>query len=283
MVNGMKLKACAKINLTLDVIGKRDDGYHLIDSVFQSVSLCDEITVEKSDTVSVICDDITICDKCNIAYKAAEKFFEYTAVDGGAEINIKKYIPLASGMGGGSADAAAVVVALDKIYNTNLTEAQLCEIGLSVGADVPFCILGGTARVGGIGEKMQKLSDMPDCAILLIKHGKKLSTADMYKKVDASPQSVFYTQTVANAIKNNDLNTVCQNVYNAFSAVCDNTELINNIKITNPLAVSLSGSGPTVFAIYNNIADATKAKNTLEKIGYIPIVATPVSKGIIIE
>lgn len=279
----MKLKACAKINLTLDVIGKRDDGYHLIDSVFQSVSLCDEITVEKSDTVSVICDDITICDKCNIAYKAAEKFFEYTAVDGGAEINIKKYIPLASGMGGGSADAAAVVVALDKIYNTNLTEAQLCEIGLSVGADVPFCILGGTARVGGIGEKMQKLSDMPDCAILLIKHGKKLSTADMYKKVDASPQSIFYTQTVANAIKNNDLNTVCQNVYNAFSAVCDNTELINNIKITNPLAVSLSGSGPTVFAIYNNIADATKAKNTLEKIGYIPIVATPVSKGIIIE
>lgn len=283
MVNGMKLKACAKINLTLDVIGKRDDGYHLIDSVFQSVSLCDEITVEKSDTVSVICDDITICDKCNIAYKAAEKFFEYTAVDGGAEINIKKYIPLASGMGGGSADAAAVVVALDKIYNTNLTEAQLCEIGLSVGADVPFCILGGTARVGGIGEKMQKLSDMPDCAILLIKHGKKLSTADMYKKVDASPQSIFYTQTVANAIKNNDLNTVCENVYNAFSAVCDNTELINNIKITNPLAVSLSGSGPTVFAIYNNIADATKAKNTLEKIGYIPIVATPVSKGIIIE
>lgn len=279
----MKLKACAKINLTLDVIGKRDDGYHLIDSVFQSVSLCDEITVEKSDTVSVICDDITICDKCNIAYKAAEKFFEYTAVDGGAEINIKKYIPLASGMGGGSADAAAVVVALDKIYNTNLTEAQLCEIGLSVGADVPFCILGGTARVGGIGEKMQKLSDMPDCAILLIKHGKKLSTADMYKKVDASPQSIFYTQTVANAIKNNDLNTVCENVYNAFSAVCDNTELINNIKITNPLAVSLSGSGPTVFAIYNNIADATKAKNTLEKIGYIPIVATPVSKGIIIE
>lgn len=283
MVNGMKLKACAKINLTLDVIGKRDDGYHLIDSVFQSVSLCDEITVEKSDTVSVICDDITICDKCNIAYKAAEKFFEYTAVDGGAEINIKKYIPLASGMGGGSADAAAVVVALDKIYNTNLTEAQLCEIGLSVGADVPFCILGGTARVGGIGEKMQKLSDMPDCAILLIKHGKKLSTADMYKKVDASPQSIFYTQTVANAIKNNDLNTVCENVYNAFSAVCDNTELINNIKITNPLAVSLSGSGPTVFAIYNNIADAIKAKNTLEKIGYIPIVATPVSKGIIIE
>ena len=279
----IKVSANAKINLSLDIVGTNEKGYHLIDSVFQSVSLCDEITVEKSDTVSVICDDITICDKCNIAYKAAEKFFEYTAVDGGAEINIKKYIPLASGMGGGSADAAAVVVALDKIYNTNLTEAQLCEIGLSVGADVPFCILGGTARVGGIGEKMQKLSDMPDCAILLIKHGKKLSTADMYKKVDASPQSIFYTQTVANAIKNNDLNTVCQNVYNAFSAVCDNTELINNIKITNPLAVSLSGSGPTVFAIYNNIADAIKAKNTLEKIGYIPIVATPVSKGIIIE
>lgn len=279
----MKLKANAKINLTLDVVGKREDGYHLIDSVFQSVSLCDDVVVEKSDTVSVTCDDSTICDKSNIAYKAAEKFFEYVGIDGGAEIVIKKHIPLASGMGGGSADAAAVIVALDKLYETNLSQDTLCEIGLSVGADVPFCIMGGTARVGGIGEQMQKLPDMPDCAILLIKHGAKQSTADMYKKIDNCPQSVFYTQIVADAIKNNDLNTICKNVSNAFSAVCDNIELINNIKTTNPLAVSLSGSGPTVFAVYNNIADANKAKNTLEQKNYNPLIARPSKFGIIVE
>lgn len=279
----MKLKACAKINLTLDVTGKREDGYHLIDSVFQSVSLYDEITVEKSDTIIVRCTDSTICDKSNIAYKAAEKFFEYVGINGGAEIVIKKHIPLASGMGGGSADAAAVILALDKIYKTNLTEKKLCQIGLSVGADVPFCIVGGTARVGGIGEKMQKLPDMPDCAILLIKHGAKQSTADMYKRVDAYPQTTFYTQAMSDGISNGDLDAVCKNVFNAFSAVCNNENLINDIKTTNPLAVSLSGSGPTVFAIYNNIADTNQAKHTLEQKDYKPIIATPSKFGIIFE
>lgn len=279
----MKLKANAKINLTLDVIGKRDDGYHLIDSVFQSVSLCDEISVEKCDNITVRCSDNTICDNSNIAYKAAQKFFEYANISGGAQIVIKKHIPLASGMGGGSADAAAVIVALDKLYKTNLSKDTLCKIGLSVGADVPFCIMGGTARVGGIGEQMSKLPDMPDCAILLVKHGTKLSTADMYKKIDSCPQTKFYTQAVSDGIKNGDLNVVCKNVYNAFSAVCYNNDLINDIKQTKPLAVSLSGSGPTVFAIYSDMLLAADAKSELEKVGYTPIIATASKSGIIIE
>lgn len=279
----MKLKANAKINLTLDVIGKRDDGYHLIDSVFQSVSLCDEISVEKCDNITVRCSDNTICDNSNIAYKAAQKFFEYANISGGAQIVIKKHIPLASGMGGGSADAATVIVALDKLYKTNLSKDTLCKIGLSVGADVPFCIMGGTARVGGIGEQMSKLPDMPDCAILLVKHGTKLSTADMYKKIDSCPQTEFYTQAVSDGIKNGDLNVVCKNVYNAFSSVCDNNDLINDIKQTKPLAVSLSGSGPTVFAIYSDMLLAADAKSELEKVGYTPIIATASKSGIIIE
>lgn len=279
----MKLKANAKINLTLDVLGKREDGYHLIDSVFQSVSLCDEITVEKSNTITVRCTDNTICDRSNIAYKAAEKFFEYVDIDGGADIKIEKSIPLAAGLGGGSADAAAVIVALNSLYETNLTEKNLSEIGLSVGADVPFCITGGTARVGGIGEELQKLPDMPDCVLLLIKHGVKQSTADMYKKIDNCPQAKRYTEAVVKAIESNDLKTVCNNVFNAFSAVCDNTELINDIKITKSLAVSLSGSGPTVFAIYNNIDDANKAKSTLEQKNYNPIIAVLSKNGITVE
>ncbi len=279
----MKLKACAKINLTLDVLGKREDGYHLIDSVFQSVSLGDTVSVEKAEVISVGCTDDTICDGYNIAYKAAEKFFRYTGIDGGAKIAIEKHIPLASGMGGGSADAAAVIVALDKLYNTNLSNEQLCEIGLSVGADVPFCIVGGTARVGGIGEMMEKLPDMPECAILLIKHGKKLSTADMYSKVDAYPQEKFYTQQMVDGIVGADLAAVCKNVFNAFDSVCDNEKLIGDIKATNPLAVSLSGSGPTVFAIYSNLDHVNAAKTELKKNGYLPMVVLPSKSGIIFE
>ena len=279
----MKLKACAKINLTLDVIGKRADGYHLIDSVFQSVSLCDEIDIKKSNTITVRCTDNTICDRSNIAYKAAQKFFEYVGIDGGADIKIEKHIPLAAGLGGGSADAAAVIVALDRLYETNLSQYTLCEIGLSVGADVPFCIMGGTARVGGIGEKIEKMSDMPECAIIIIKHGKKQSTADMYRQVDTYPQDKYYTQSMVDGIENSNLSAVCKNVFNAFSSVCNDEKLTKDIKNTNPLAVSLSGSGPTVFAIYENLETANEARFTLEQKGYSPIVALPSKSGIIIE
>ena len=278
----MKLKANAKINLTLDVLDKREDGYHLIDSVFQSVSLSDIVTVEKADIISVGCTDSTICDDSNIAYKAAHKFFEYTGIKGGADITIEKNIPLASGMGGGSADAAAVIVALDKLYNTHLSQEQLCEIGLLVGADVPFCIVGGTARVGGIGEQMQKLPDIPNCAILLIKHGEKLSTADMYSRVDEYPQTEYYTQKMVDGITHGDINAVCKNVFNVFASVCDNKTLIDDINKTNPLAVSLSGSGPTVFAIYKDLFEVKTAKEKLEE-KYSPIIAVPEKCGIAIE
>ena len=279
----MKLKANAKINLTLDVLGKREDGYHLIDSVFQSVSLGDIVEVTVADSIVVACSDSSICDESNIAYKAAKKFFEYNGIQGGANVKIEKHIPLASGMGGGSADAAAVIVALDRLYNTNLSQDALCEIGLSVGADVPFCIVGGTARVGGIGEKMERLSNIPECAILLIKHGQKLSTADMYSRVDAFPQESFYTDKMVDGISNGNLNTICQNVFNAFDSVCDNESLVNNIKTTKPLAVSLSGSGPTVFAIYDSLDKANVAKTILTSKGYSPYIATPSKSGIEIE
>lgn len=279
----MKAKANAKINLTLDVVGRRDDGYHLIDSVFQSVSVFDSVSVQKSDSIAVSCSDSELCDQSNIAYKAAQKFFEYSGVLGGADIKIEKHIPQAAGLGGGSADAAAVIVLLDKIYETNLSKEQLCEIGLSVGADVPFCIVGSTVRVGGIGEKMSHLPDMPDCAFLLIKHGKKLSTADMYRKVDAYPQDKFYTGAMSDSICEGNLNLVCKKVFNAFQSVCDNDELIADINKTTPMAVSLSGSGPTVFAIYKDANSALMAKDTLTDMGYDPIIAFPSKSGVICE
>lgn len=279
----MKIKACAKINLTLDIVGKRNDGYHLIDSVFQSVNLFDEVCVEKSDGITVKCSVGSIDNNDNIVCKAAEKFFEYTKISGGAAIEIKKHIPLASGLGGGSADAAAVITALNRLYEAKLTLHQLCKIGLSVGADVPFCVVGGTARVGGIGEIISKLPNIPYCAILLIKQGQKQSTAEMYKKIDSCPGAARFTDDMADGIANGDLYKISQNVRNAFSAVCNNDVLINNIKTTNPLAVSLSGSGPTVFSIYDSVTKAETAFQELTALGYNPIITEPSNKGIIFE
>lgn len=279
----MKVKACAKINLTLDIIGKRSDGYHIIDSVFQSVNLFDEIFIEKSSDITVGCSVGSIDNQNNIVYKAAERFFEYTNINGGATIKIEKNIPLAAGLGGGSADAAAVIAALDRLYETKLSKAQICKIGLSVGADVPFCAVGGTARVGGIGEIIEKLPDIPDCAVLIIKQGQKQSTAEMYKKIDLCPNTPCCTQGMISGIANGDLYKICQNVSNAFSKVSDNRELINNIKTTKPLAVSLSGSGPAVFAIYENAQKAETASQKLTVMGYNPVITAPINKGVIFE
>ncbi len=279
----MKAKAYAKINLTLDIIGKRADGYHLIDSVMQSVSLADEITVEKADEITVECGKSEICGEHNIAYKAAQSFFYHTSLSGGAKIAIEKQIPLAAGLGGGSADAAAVICALDKIYDTKLSMAKLQQIALTVGADVPFCISGGTARVGGIGEEIKPVNACPDCTLVLIKHGKKLSTADMYKKIDSAPAVCRNTPNAVDALACGSLQSLSKNIGNAFSAVCFDENLINDMNATAPFAVSLSGSGPTVFALYEDSAAAKAAAEKLEHLGYNPIIAKPVKCGIEFE
>ncbi len=279
----MRIRANAKINLTLDITGKRPDGYHTLDSVMQSVTLCDIIDVQLADKISVICDTGDICDQKNICYKSASNFFAYTGISGGAKISIKKQIPLSSGMGGGSADAAAVICALNRIYGTNLSSESITEICLSVGADVPFCAIGGTARVGGIGEDVKALKNLQHCAFVLIKNSSKQSTADMYKKIDALKMLPPTTQAAVDAINSGDLAALCKNISNVFSLVSHNESLLADISATNPMAKSLSGSGPTVFAIYADIAAANSAARTLSDKGYNPIVAQPSPQGIIFE
>ena len=279
----MRIKANAKINLTLDITGKRADGYHLLDSIMQSVSLCDIVTVEKNDDITVMCDNVDISGERNICHKAAARFFEATNVCGGAKITIEKHIPLASGMGGGSADAAAVICALNKIYQTNLSVSELCEIGLLAGADVPFCIVGGTARVEGIGEKIKPLPLYNGGTFILIKHGEKLSTADMYKKIDSIEEIPCTTSAAVDALERGDLEKLYKNVGNAFSLVEHNEALFDDIKATSPQVASLSGSGPTVFAIYKNLCDANRAAEELKQNGYNPIIVEPADSGIIFE
>lgn len=275
-MNTLKLKANAKINLTLDITGKQNDGYHLLDSVMQSISLCDTVMLEKSSNITVDCNIKGIED--NIAYISALKFFEYTNICGGVKISIDKNIPLSSGMGGGSADAAAVICGLNALYDTHLNKKQLCEIGLSVGADVPFCIIGGTTRVGGIGEKVESLPCIPDCYIVVVKSGEKSSTKDMYKKLDGKQDLPQKTAKMTTAIKNSNIYEVSSNLSNAFSSVFDYADIKDEFLKTEPLGVSLSGSGPTVFGIYD---DKNKAETAVKELN--GILTVPQKSGIILE
>lgn len=243
----MRLKAYAKINLTLDVTKKREDGYHNIDSIMQSVSLYDDVKVQKAEKgISVEFKGLCIDAQNNTAYKAAQTFFEYTKLSGGALIEIEKNIPACAGLGGGSADAAAVIVALDRLYETRLSERQLIEIGLKVGADVPFCIIGGTARVGSIGEEIEKLQPWENSFMLLAKRSEKKSTGQMYSAVDALGHFTEYTKKVlvGSAVDNYEFG-------NAFSECYEKDDLVALKQYNNPI-VSLSGSGPTYFCIYQN-------------------------------
>ncbi|MBE6728268.1 MAG: 4-(cytidine 5'-diphospho)-2-C-methyl-D-erythritol kinase [Ruminococcaceae bacterium] len=262
----MRIKAYAKINLTLDICGKRDDGYHLLDSVMQSVSLYDLVTLEIADKIEVRCSQDSLSGEKNIAFKAAKTFFDFVKLNGGVSIFVEKNIPYPAGIGGGSADAAAVICGLNKLYNTNLSMEQLCDIGLKVGADVPFCIVGGTARVQGIGEKITPLKPIKKTYFLLVKNGEKSSTGDMYKKIDDGIISpIFYTSSAVKCLENNDFSSFKTNIGNTFADICGLYRVDELLKETSPDAVSLSGSGPVVFAMYPDKHSAQDAKAFLDK------------------
>lgn len=263
----MKLKAYAKINPVLDVVGKRKDGYHIIDSVFQSVSLYDEISLEKGDKISVICDNSTLCGEENIAFKAAREFFLYSKIAGGVKIKIKKNIPFPAGLGGGSADAAAVIRGLNLIYETKFSDEELMKIGLKVGADVPFCIIGGTKRVGGIGEEIRSVPEMPECYFVLLKEGEKPSTKGMYEKIDSlNPKHPDIEGFVA-ALSTQNITEIAPFIGNSFEAVYKNADAKSCFKNSHSLSVSLSGSGPTVFAVFKELRDAEKIYEDLKRKG----------------
>ena len=267
----MILHAYAKINLTLDIVGKREDGYHLIDSVFQSVGLFDVLEINKSDEIRVHCGKIE--QKDTIAFTAAKEFFNFTGIKGGAEINIEKHIPLLSGLGGGSADAAVVIVSLDRLYKTELTKKELIKIALKCGADVPFFIYGGTGRVRGIGEEIEPLPDIKGYYAVLVKSGEKKSTKDMYQKLDSMPQQNSKTQSFLDARDEEKFRFLG----NAFLALAGDRDVITSLISQNPMGVSVSGSGPTHFAIFSSEAAAEKAAENLKNSGYKPIVAPFVS------
>ena len=169
----------AKINLTLDVTGRREDGYHNVLMIMQSVSLFDLIITDKTDESVSISTNLYFLptNEKNIAYKAAKLFFEHTGIKGGCKIMIHKNIPVAAGLAGGSGNAAAVLISLNKLYNTSLSEDELCALGIQLGADVPYCIKGGTMLASGIGDILTPLPTLPQCTVLMVKPQINISTA----------------------------------------------------------------------------------------------------------
>ena len=265
--------AFAKLNLTLDVLGKREDGYHDLQSVMQTISVRDDIEIDigTGKPWCLKCDKEGIpCDERNLAWKAARVYLDAVKKDpDGIEIRITKRIPSEAGMGGGSADAAAVLRALNRHYGEPLSIGALAELGAQVGSDVPFCVICGTAMVEGRGERLRKLPDMPDCIFVICKPEISVSTPEHYKKIDETtigkrPDN----RAMESALLAGDLEKVCQNVFNVFDPVvtAEHNEL-NYIKSLlhqyGAAAYQMTGSGSAVFAIVSEFEIAAVLCNML--------------------
>lgn len=283
----IKVNAYAKINLLLDIVATRTDGYHDLFMIMQSVGVYDTVTVEKTKgkKIKIVCDidDIPL-DEHNIAHKAATAFFKANSIkDTGITITINKRIPHAAGLAGGSADGAAVIVALNEIYGTNLTDAQMCEIGVKVGADVPFCITGGTLLAQGIGDVLNKVKPLRRCNIVLAKPRIGVNTGHAYKQFDCfgkvhNPDNLGMLM----AMQSRDLNAICakmENVFEQLIEVPNRVDMKNIMRSNGAIGACMSGSGPTVFGIFTNKDDACKAAEELKAYANEICVTTPVNKG----
>ncbi|MBC7765377.1 MAG: 4-(cytidine 5'-diphospho)-2-C-methyl-D-erythritol kinase [Hyphomonadaceae bacterium] len=267
----MEIKARAKINLTLDVLSKRADGYHEVEMIMQMVDLYDTIQLEKAESGITLSTNLPYLpnDSGNIAYKAAQLFFEKTGIMPGVSIHIQKQIPVAAGLAGGSSNAAAILIALNELYEASLTTQQLKEMGKTLGADVPYCIVGGTALAQGIGERLTILDNAPSMFVLLAKPPISVSTAWAYGQVNVDEITVHPdTNRVIQAIEQGNLKEIANNMYNILEPITAKRHpIIKRIKQImldgGALGAMMSGSGPTVFGLYQNAYDAEQAKDKL--------------------
>ena len=265
--------AYAKINLTLDVLGKREDGYHDLKSVMQTISLRDDIEIDVGTGKPWVlrCDKEGVpCDERNLAWKAAKVYCDALHKDpNGLEIRITKRIPSQAGLGGGSADAAAVLRALNDHYGNPISILALAELGAQVGSDVPFCVVGGTVMCEGRGERLRKLPDMPDCIFVVVKPEFPISTPELFRKIDEKPISNRPdNQAMESALLAGDLEKVAHNVRNVFDPVVTEDHLeLNYIKSIfhsyGAIGYQMSGSGSAVYAIVSEFEIAAVLCNML--------------------
>jgi 4-diphosphocytidyl-2-C-methyl-D-erythritol kinase len=284
----MKIKAAAKINLLLDILKKLDNGYHSLFMIMQSVSCFDEVEVNltKSGKIEIDCGDSSLENgETNIAYKAAKAFFDYTKIKNkGIEIRINKNIPLAAGLAGGSADGAAVIFALNRLYNAGLSDNQLRRIGVKVGADVPFSLLGGTALALNIGEILAPLPDIKNCFIVLAKPDEAVSTKTAYADFDKAynirhPNNVSMLEALADGDSEKAF-TFVENVFEQVIDVHSRPYIKDTMRRFGCKAACMSGSGPTVFGIFETEEKANKCVNELKKTMKEVFVTVPTERSI---
>ena len=271
-IQNMTANAYAKINIFLDILGKLDNGYHSLFMVMQSVSLRDKITVIKRDDDKILieCDTPGVpCNEKNTAYKAAKYFFEEAKIKGGVTISIEKNIPHEAGLAGGSADAAAVLKILNEIYETNFSDEKLCQIGLKVGSDVPFCIVGGTCLCQNTGGVISKLPPLKECFVVLAKPEKGVSTPQAY--ADADSAYIYHPDCLRmlDCCEKGDFEGICKYAGNVFEQVVEVPERVEIKKImgeNNCSLCQMSGSGPTVFGLFEKEEDANSAAEKIKNI-----------------
>ena len=288
-------KAYGKINIFLDIDSRKSNGYHNIKSIMQTVDWYDTVKVQKNSGREIVikCNTPDVpCDSSNIAYKVAKAFLDKIGIHCGITVEIEKNIPMAAGMAGGSADGAATLEALNELLGFPLTFEELVSLSKNIGADIPFCLAGGTKLISGIGEIIETVEgDFPDCYILCAKRDCAfVSTPSAYKKLDeiyGNFSKYSYHQDllkcILDGIKESRIENVASSMYNIFEEVSSGAEAkIEQIKSTmikcGALGAMMSGSGPSVFGIYSNKQNAEAACNALTNMGIRARVCKPVSK-----
>ena len=290
----ISVNAYAKINLHLDVTGIRDDGYHNIQSIMHSVSLCDVVDIELTDDGKIIieCDVQGVpLDERNIAFKAAKSVFEKAGLNKGAIIKIKKRIPMAAGLAGGSADGAAVLVGLNKLLCEPISKESLYALGTSLGADIPFCMTCGCCYTSGIGEKLLEIESLSEKTLLVIAcGGDGVSTPMAYGLLDKKyNRFIAYEPKIYEPLVNSILNQsddFSLHLFNIFEEPITNERpAVNEAKAVmlknGAKAAMMSGSGPSVFGVFDDIDGANKAVEALKAQGYFATIAIPTKKRIL--
>ena len=268
----MQVKAFAKLNLTLDILRRREDGYHDLQMVMQSIDLADELTITPAEGEGAMSTTLSYLpsDGRNLAQMAAEAFRNAAGRGGQVDISIVKRIPVFAGMAGGSSDAAAVLRAMNELTGAGYTPAELAKIGEAVGSDVPYCVVGGTALAEGRGERLTPLPPLPPCHVVVCKPPFPISTPQLFSRVDVRKIARRPdTEGMLAALAAGDLTGVARRMYNVFEDVLESRRQaeINAIKAAlidcGALGAAMTGSGPTVFGLFDDPAAAEHAKARL--------------------
>ena len=268
--NDISLKALAKINLGLDVVRRREDGYHEVRMIMQTIYLYDRLDIKRTQEPGIqIQTNLSFLpvNENNLIYKAAKLLMDEFQIQDGVSIQLKKRIPVAAGMAGGSSDGAAVLWGINQMYGLGLSMQALMERGVRLGADVPYCIQRGTALAEGIGEKLSVLPPMPKCTILIAKPGISVSTKFVYENLhanDLKPEQHPDVDSMIEAMRQKDLGLLCSRMGNVLETVTIPAyPVINEIKRTmmdnGAIGSMMSGSGPTVFGIFDSPVAAKQA------------------------